>query len=283
MFKRIGIIGVGFMGGSFALACKEEFQCQVFGVDINPKAIEKGKALGVIDEGAINVEGLKAFDPELVVIATPVRSFEAIGKALRDIISPSCIVSDLGSVKGRLVYLMEDLLGERFVGGHPIAGTEKAGVENAIKDLFKSKRFILTPTAKTDPLAKEKIRKLWESLKSVVEEMDPYFHDFVFGAVSHLPHAIAFALIEALSELSKDVDLFKYPGAGFKDFTRIAASDPIMWRDIFLENKREVIRAIETYEGALKRLKELIQEEKIEELQNYLSVASQRRRSLEEA
>ncbi len=283
MFKRIGIIGVGFMGGSFALACKEEFQCQVFGVDINPKAIEKGKALGVIDEGAINIEGLKAFDPELVVIATPVRSFEAIGKALRDIISPSCIVSDLGSVKGRLVYLMEDLLGGRFVGGHPIAGTEKAGVENAIKDLFKSKRFILTPTAKTDPLAKEKIRKLWESLKSVVEEMDPYFHDFVFGAVSHLPHAIAFALIEALSELSKDVDLFKYPGAGFKDFTRIAASDPIMWRDIFLENKREVIRAIETYEGALKRLKELIQEEKIEELQNYLSVASQRRRSLEEA
>lgn len=283
MFKRIGIIGVGFMGGSFALACKEEFQCQVFGVDINPKAIEKGKALGVIDEGAINIEGLKAFDPELVVIATPVRSFEAIGKALRDIISPSCIVSDLGSVKGRLVYLMEDLLGGRFVGGHPIAGTEKAGVENAIKDLFKSKRFILTPTAKTDPLAKEKIRKLWESLKSVVEEMDPYFHDFVFGAVSHLPHAIAFALIEALSELSKDVDLFKYPGAGFKDFTRIAASDPIMWRDIFLENKGEVIRAIETYEGALKRLKELIQEEKIEELQNYLSVASQRRRSLEEA
>ncbi len=283
MFKRIGIIGVGFMGGSFALACKEEFQCQVFGVDINPRAIEKGKALGVIDEGAINIEGLKAFDPELVVIATPVRSFEAIGKALRDIISPSCIVSDLGSVKGRLVYFMEDLLGERFVGGHPIAGTEKAGVENAIKDLFKSKRFILTPTAKTDPLAKEKIRKLWESLKSVVEEMDPYFHDFVFGAVSHLPHAIAFALIEALSELSKDVDLFKYPGAGFKDFTRIAASDPIMWRDIFLENKREVIRAIETYEGALKRLKELIQEEKIEELQNYLSVASQRRRSLEEA
>ena len=283
MFKRIGIIGVGFMGGSFALACKEEFQCQVFGVDINPKAIEKGKALGVIDEGAIDIEGLKAFDPELVVIATPVRSFEAIGKALRDVISPSCIVSDLGSVKGRLVYLMEGLLGGRFVGGHPIAGTEKAGVENAIKDLFISKRFILTPTAKTDPLAKEKIRKLWESLKSVVEEMDPYFHDFVFGAVSHLPHAIAFALIEALSELSKDVDLFKYPGAGFKDFTRIAASDPIMWRDIFLENKGEVIRAIETYEGALKRLKELIQEEKIEELQNYLSVASQRRRSLEEA
>lgn len=282
MFKKVGVIGVGFMGGSFALACKEELGCEIFGIDINPKAIKKGKSLGVIDYGSTDIKDLKDFDPELVIIATPVRTFESIGKALRGTVNSNCIVSDLGSVKGRLVYLMEELLSSRFVGGHPIAGTEKAGVENAHKDLFKGKRFILTPTAKTDPLAKEKIKALWERLKSVVEEMDPYVHDFVFGAVSHLPHAVAFALMEAIRELSKDIDLFKYPGGGFKDFTRIAASDPIMWRDIFIENKREVLNAINTFERALKRLKGLIEEEKIEKLQEYLSVASQKRRSLEE-
>lgn len=282
MFKRVAVIGVGFMGGSFALACKEAFNCQVFGVDINPKAIEKAKELKVIEEGSTYMEELKGFDPDLVVIATPVKSFEGIGKALVRVVDKSCVISDLGSVKGRLVYLMEDILGSRFVGGHPIAGTEKAGVENATKDLFKGKRFILTPTKNTDPYAKERIKSLWKGLGSLVEEMDPYLHDFIFGAVSHLPHAVAFALIDTIGRLSKEVNLFKYPGGGFKDFTRIAASDPIMWRDIFLENKEEVLKAIGTFEESLKRLKDLIEKEKIKELQEYLSKASQKRRALEE-
>ncbi|MFN3869892.1 MAG: prephenate dehydrogenase [Aquificaceae bacterium] len=282
MFKRVAIVGVGFMGGSFALACKEAIECQVFGIDINPKAIERAKELKVIEEGSIRMEKLREFEPELVVIATPVKSFEGIGKALAEVIDNRCIVSDLGSVKGRLVYIMEDILGGRFVGGHPIAGTEKAGVENAIKGLFKGKRFILTPTRNTDPYAKEKIRILWENLGSLVEEMDPYLHDFIFGAVSHLPHAVAFALMETIGRLSKEVNLFKYPGGGFKDFTRIAASDPIMWRDIFLENKEEVLKSINAFEESLKRLKELIKEENVKELQEYLSVASQKRRALEE-
>ncbi|MFN7064644.1 MAG: prephenate dehydrogenase [Aquificaceae bacterium] len=282
MFERIAIIGVGFIGGSFALACKEAFDCQVFGVDINPRAIEKAKELCVIDEGSTKIEDIRAFDPQLIIIATPVRTFEGIGKALAVLIDNRCMVSDLGSVKGKLVYLMENLLSDRFVGGHPIAGTEKAGVENALRDLFKGKRFVITPTPRTNPYAKEMVKKLWEGLGSLVEEMDPYLHDFIFGAVSHLPHAVAFALIEAIERLSKEVNLFRYPGGGFRDFTRIAASDPIMWRDIFLENKHELLRAIETFEESLGKLKELIEKEKVEELKEYLSLASQKRRALEE-
>ncbi|HCO39432.1 MAG TPA: prephenate dehydrogenase/arogenate dehydrogenase family protein [Aquificaceae bacterium] len=282
MFERIVVIGVGFMGGSFALACKEAFNCKIFGLDIKKESVDKAIELGVIDEGSLSIEDIRKFNPSLVVIATPVRAFESIALSLKELISPQCIVSDLGSVKGKLVYRMEELLGSRFVGGHPIAGTEKAGVENALRDLFKGKRFIVTPTPNTDPMAKEKIKRLWEGLGSIVEEMDPYLHDFVFGAVSHLPHAVAFALMETIERLSKEVNLFKYPGGGFKDFTRIAASDPIMWRDIFLENKEELIKAMEAFEDAMKELKALILERNPTKLEAYLFKASHRRRSLED-
>ncbi|MCS6958271.1 MAG: prephenate dehydrogenase/arogenate dehydrogenase family protein [Aquificaceae bacterium] len=280
MFERVAVIGVGFMGGSFALACKEAINCQVFGVDINPEAIKKGKDLGVIDEGSTNLENIREFDPQLLVLATPVRTFIPISQSLRHVLSPDCIVSDLGSVKGKLVYRMEEILGERFVGGHPIAGTEKAGVENAIKDLFKDKRFIITPTQRTDLLAKEKVSSLWKGLGSLVEEMDPYLHDFVFGAVSHLPHAIAFALIDTIQKLSKEIDLFRYSGAGFRDFTRIAASDPIMWRDIFLENTQEVIKGIDAFIESLLLLKNLIEKGDEKALQEYLAFASNKRKNI---
>lgn len=280
MFERVAVIGVGFMGGSFALACREATGCKVFGVDINQQAIEKGKYMGVIEEGSTRLEQIKDFQPQLVILATPVRTFLPIAEKLKDLISPECIVSDLGSVKGSLVFRLEELLGERFVGGHPIAGTEKAGVENALKDLFVGKKFILTPTQRTDKQAKEKIKDLWTSMGSVVEEMDPYLHDYVFGAVSHLPHAVAFALMDAIDKLSVQVDLLKYPGGGFKDFTRIAGSDPIMWRDIFLENKQNLLEAIHAFEKSLSELKRLVQEEEEQKLTLFLSNASSKRRSL---
>ncbi|WP_333784359.1 prephenate dehydrogenase/arogenate dehydrogenase family protein [Thermocrinis sp.] len=284
MFERIAIVGVGFMGGSFALSVKSVLPCQIFGVDINPQALERAKGLKVIHEGSTNIKELRSFKPNLVVLATPVRTFESIAKSLKEgCLSEETIITDLGSVKGYLVYTMESILGSRFVGGHPIAGTEKSGVENSVDGLFKGKRTILTPTQRTERDALEKVKKLWELIGSKVEFMDPFLHDVVFGAVSHLPHAVAFALIDTLLLLTKrtGIDLFQYPGAGFKDFTRIAASDPIMWRDIFLENRENILEAIDCYSSSLRRLRELISEKKVEELTQYLKEARENRLRIE--
>lgn len=277
MFKRVGIVGIGFMGGSLSVSLKEVCKdCSIFGVDINPSAIERGISLGIIDSGSSNIKDLKDFCPEIVVLATPVRTFKSIAESLE--LSQEVIITDIGSVKGHIVFMMEKILGSRFVGGHPIAGTEKSGVENSVKGLFKGKKAIITPTERTDKEAKEKVKELWTSLGSVVEEMDPHLHDYIFGAVSHLPHAIAFALIKALIKLNReDNDLFKYPGAGFKDFTRIASSDPIMWRDIFLENKENVIRAIDVYIESLEELKRMIDREDVDNIMQYLKEAKENR------
>ncbi|MFN3813519.1 MAG: prephenate dehydrogenase [Aquificaceae bacterium] len=280
MFKRVGVVGIGFMGGSLSLSLKEVYKdCSIFGVDINPAAIKKGISLGLMDDGSCNVKDLKDFSPEVVVLATPVRTFKSIAESLE--LTQDVIITDIGSVKGHIVFMMESLLGSRFVGGHPIAGTEKSGVENSIKGLFKGKKTIITPTERTDKEAKERIKELWKSLGSIVEEMDPYLHDYIFGAVSHLPHAVAFALIKALIKLNKgDNDLFKYPGAGFKDFTRIASSDPIMWKDIFLENKENVINAIDVYIESLEELKRTIVKEDVDKIMQYLKEAKENREEM---
>ena len=283
LFERVLIIGVGFMGGSLALALrKKNIATRIYGLDINPDSIRKGLERKAIDEGSVNIEDIPSFDPDLVVLASPVRTFRKIAEDLRGKISSSCIVTDLGSVKGHLVFELEKILGSRYVGGHPIAGTEKSGVEHSLEDLFEGKKAVITPTSETDPKALEKVRELWQRVGSKVELMDPVLHDWIFGAVSHLPHAVAFALIDALIHMSDRVDLFKYPGAGFRDFTRIAASDPVMWRDIFLENKDNVLKAIDVYINSLSKLRELIAEGKEELLTDYLREAKTRRLRLEQ-
>ncbi len=281
MFNSLLIVGVGFMGGSLALSLKKGgFRGSIFGIDINSEAVEKAKHKGVIDEGSTNLKDLEVFSPDVVVLATPVRTFRDIARGITHLLKEEATVTDIGSVKGKLVHDLENILGSRFVGGHPIAGTERSGVEHSFPGLFEGKKVILTPTPRTDREALKKVVHMWELTGGVVETMDPETHDWVFGAVSHLPHAVAFALIDALEKMSDGVDLFKYPGGGFKDFTRIAASDPVMWRDIFLENKDNVIRTIDIYVSSLEKLKLLIKKEKEKELTDYLREAKQRRLSL---
>ena len=276
------IIGVGFMGGSFALALRRGgFEGSIYGIDIKQETIERAKAMGVIEEGGTDLHLVEKLSPRFVVLASPVRTFRSIGRALREYIDRETVITDLGSVKGRLVFELEDILGDRFVGSHPIAGTEKSGVEHSFGELFEGKKVVITPTERTDREALDEVVGLWKLTGGKVEFMDPMLHDWVFGAVSHLPHAVAFALIDALIEMSDEVDLFKYPGAGFKDFTRIAGSDPVMWRDIFLENKENVLKAIDVYSQSLKRLGDLIENEDEEALTEYLREAKQRRLSLE--
>lgn len=263
-FKQVAIVGVGLIGGSLGMVLKRQgLADSVVGIGRRVENLKAAVALGAIDrfvsEAAAGVRG-----SDLVVLATPVDTYERHLKEWSSALEPGAIVTDVGSVKGPLVSLAEGLIpgSARFVGAHPIAGKEKTGVAAGSVDLFRGARCILTPTARTDSPALEIIRALWEATGAQVVEMDPFVHDRVLGAVSHLPHAVAFALITALLEvrerLTPELDLLAYAGGGLRDTTRIAASSPEMWRDIFLWNRDNLVAAIEIYERRLAHLKQLI-------------------------
>jgi prephenate dehydrogenase len=279
-FKEVCIVGLGLIGGSFALNLRlKGFKGKITAIDINPEAIEKGIELELIDSGSIRHSIAETAD--LVVIATPVGAYEEVIRSLKNHISHKAVVSDLGSVKGNLVYTCERLLEgvAPFVGGHPIAGTEKSGVENAVENLFEGAKFIVTPTDKTDRDALKKVVDLWKSLGSEVIFMDPHHHDRVFGAVSHLPHAVAYALVDAISTLAKalNTNLFSFTGGGFKDFTRIAMSDPVMWRDICLENRENILSSIKAFKESLGELERLIETADKEGIEDFFRRAKSRR------
>ena len=280
--KALLIVGLGFMGGSLAKGLRKRgFEKPIYGLDINPDAIRVGKEIGVIDDGWNDYDKVPWKEIDFVVLASPVGTFERIANQLKDRIERDTTVSDLGSTK-RLVYRLEKIL-PTFVGAHPIAGTEKSGVIHSVDNLYEGKKLIITPTEETDKYHLQRVENLWKFLGAKIEYMSPELHDFVFGAVSHLPHAVAFALVDALRELSEEgnIDLFKYPGAGFKDFTRIAASDPTMWRDIFLENKDNLLRSIRAFKNSLERLERLVENGEGKELREYLNEISLLRRSLD--
>ncbi|WP_461831319.1 prephenate dehydrogenase [Aquifex sp.] len=281
--ERVLIVGVGFMGGSFASALRKHgYKGKIFGYDINPESIRKGEDLGIIDKGTTILYEVGEFEPDFIMLSSPVRTFPEIAEKLERILDEDVIVTDQGSVKGSLVYKLESILGKRYVGGHPIAGTEKSGVEFSMPNLYEGKKVILTPTENTDRERIEVVKKVWESIGGIVEFMDPFLHDYVFGIVSHLPHAVAFSLVDTLIRLSsREIDLFKYPGGGFKDFTRIAKSDPIMWRDIFLANKKNVLKSIDGFIESLNYLRRLIEEEKEEELTEFLNEVKTKRMEID--
>jgi len=282
-FKNILIIGLGLIGGSVALSLKKEgFKGNIYGYDLNEHRIKKAVELGAVDQGFSNIEKIPWDEIDLVILSTPVKTFIKLAESIKPFLKKGTVVTDVGSVKGELVKKLESILEPAvFVGAHPIAGTEKEGVENAVIGLFKGKKVILTVDRKD--IYTEKIKKFWEDLGSEVEIMDPFVHDFVFAAVSHLPHAVAFALVDALIELSKEknIDLFLYPGAGFKDFTRIAASSPVVWKDIFIENKEQVLHTIDKFIHSMEKLRNYIKNEDEDSLIKILSESRERRLSLD--
>jgi prephenate dehydrogenase len=262
-FNKITIIGVGLIGGSLGMAVRKRgLAREVIGYDRNREALSKAVRLKAIDgfEEALD----KAVDrADLVVLAAPVGSFDGLAAKLTPLLHPKTVITDTGSTKGALVERLEKLLSPHglFVAGHPIAGGEKSGVEAASESLFEKALCILTPTPHTEPEALKRIQTLWESVGSRVVLMDPQRHDRIFAAVSHLPHVVAYALVALTAELSvSEPDLPTYSAGGFRDFTRIAASSPEMWRDISLANGEEIIRLIERYEKTLTRFKKLIQD-----------------------
>ena len=282
-FKEVCIVGLGLIGGSFALNLRlKGFPGKITAVDINPEAIEKGIELEVIDSGSIKHSIAESAD--LIVLATPVGAYENVLKQLKPFISRDAIVSDLGSVKGHLVYKCEEILKgvAPFVGGHPIAGTEKSGVENVVENLFEGAKFIITPTENTDKIAMEKVANLWKRLGSEIVVMDPYHHDRVFAAVSHLPHVVAYSIVDAIDKLSKELstDLFQLTGGGFRDFTRIAMSDPVMWRDICIENRENLLSALKTFRESIEKVEKLIENLDGKGLKSFFEKAREKRLSV---
>ena len=263
-FKRVAIVGVGLIGGSLGMILRrKKVADEVIGIGRRVENLKAAVELGAIDRYVSDPkEGVNAAD--FVVLATPVDTYEQHLRDWAQSLSPGTIVSDVGSVKGLLVERAEALMpsGVHFVGAHPIAGKEKTGVAAGSDTLFQGARCILTPTASTDRSALAAVRALWETAGSIVLDMDPYLHDKILGAVSHLPHIAAFALMNTLAEARDhgipELDLAGHSGGGLRDTTRIAASSPEMWRDIFLWNRDNLVSFIEAYERRLGELKRLI-------------------------
>jgi prephenate dehydrogenase len=263
-FKQVAIIGVGLIGGSLGMILRRKgLADHVVGVGRSLDNLKTAVTVGAIDRYVADpTDGVQGSD--LVILATPVDTYERHLKNWAHRLRPGTIVSDVGSVKGTLVERSEAAMpaGVHFVGAHPIAGKEKTGVAAGSDQLFKGARCILTPTKRTDPHALEQIKQMWEATESILLTMDPHLHDQILGAVSHLPHVSAFALMNALAELRDHqipaLDLAGHSGGGLRDTTRIAASSPEMWRDIFLWNRDNVVSFIERYERALEELKQLI-------------------------
>ena len=259
--KRVAIIGVGLIGGSLALAWRRaEPGTTVVGVDRDAEALERAVGLGVIDIAADSVtDAVRGAD--LVVIAVPVR---AVGPVLHDValsLDAGAIVTDVGSTKADVVETArEELRGlfPRFVPAHPISGRELSGVDAATPDLFRGARVVMTPTAETARDAVDRVRTVWEAAGGRVSELDAAEHDRIFAAVSHLPHMLAFALVSEITSRPDAADLFGFAAGGFRDFTRIAASSPEMWRDIALQNRAALLEELDRYGARLAVFRELI-------------------------
>lgn len=261
LIGTITVVGVGLIGGSFARALKAAGAVsRIIGVDCDSDNLKTALDLGVIDEAASNLaEGVAKAD--LVFLAVPVCSVPAVVAGMAAHLNSGCIVTDGGSVKHELIRQCSSLLpgSIHFVGGHPIAGTEHSGASASFAELFQDRRCILTPTEKTDQEALAVVRTLWEAAGSRVEYMDPLTHDRVFAAVSHLPHMVAYTLVHAVAgSAEEEENILAFSAGGFRDFTRIASSDPAMWRDIAIMNRGPLLDLIDRYAAELALLRQRI-------------------------
>jgi prephenate dehydrogenase len=262
--KQLTIIGVGLIGGSLARALRErDMVGEVVGVNRTRRSLETAQELGVIDRGTTSVvDGVRG--ATLVLVATPVRSIPRVIEDALPGLAPGTVVTDAGSVKGNVVRACEALLsphGVHFVGSHPVAGTENSGVASSFAALFEQSRTVLTPTENTPQDALELVRLVWEAAGSKVELMDADHHDRVLAATSHLPHLMAYNIVNTLSDLEDDIraEVFRYASGGFRDFTRIASSDPTMWRDICLENREAILDMLTRFRQDLDKLSRQIE------------------------
>jgi prephenate dehydrogenase len=273
MFEQLGVIGCGLMGGSFALALRQAgLVKRVIGYSKSPSTTERAKRLGVIDIAAESAL-LAVSGSDIVLISVPVAASESTFKAIRHLVDPHVLVMDVGSTKRDVVDAARRVLRERigsFVPAHPIAGKESAGVQHADALLYQGRSVILTPLAQTEPAHVKRAIDVWTAIGAQVFTMTAEDHDAAFAAVSHLPHLLAFAYFNAVMRQPAGSDYLSLAGPGFRDFTRIAASEPTVWRDILASNREEVLKqlghlrtALDEFESVLKTGDQAALEEKI--------------------
>jgi len=277
-FQKLAVIGCGLMGGSFALGLKHAGLVKsIAGFSASEKTRQRAQQLQVIDMACDSVaQAVQGAD--LVLLAVPVSATRQSLEAIVPALSPNALLMDVGSTKCDVVASARQTLGERlscFVPAHPIAGKEVAGIEHAESGLYKNRRTVLTPLSETGALQIGQAQAVWQALGSTVFTMTPEAHDATFAAVSHLPHLLAFAAVNALVSQTEGVDFLRMAGPGFRDFSRIAGSDPAVWRDILSANQTEVLSQITHFKQALAQLEDALKNNDSQALQTLIAQASQ--------
>jgi prephenate dehydrogenase len=282
MFEQLGVIGCGLMGGSFALAMKRANMVgRVIGYSKSPSTTEHARRLGAIDMAAESAL-LAVSGSDIVLIAVPVSATEATFKAIRHLIEPGTLVMDVGSTKRDVVDAARRVLKDRigsFVPAHPIAGKEVSGIAHADATLYQGRQVILTPLASTSPELIQKATDAWASIGSQVLRMTAENHDAAFAAVSHLPQILAFAYFNAVARQPAGRDFLSLGGPGFRDFTRIAASNPEVWRDILMANREEILKQTQRFRHTLDAMEHVIKTGNTEALEALIRSASDARAS----
>ena len=280
MFNKIHLIGVGLINGSLAIDIKRQrLANKVIGIGRNKERLIKAQESSFIDDYQL-LRDINISDSDIVVIGVPVSSIKSIFSLLKPSLSSHTLVTDVGSTKQNIIQDAREVFNEvpaNFVPGHPIAGGEQSGFEFAVEGLFKDRKVILTPEKNTEMGAIQKVKNMWQSVGADVDEMDAEKHDAILSATSHLPHIVAYTLVNYLSERGDADQIFNYAAGGFYDFTRIASSDPVMWSDICLANKERLLESIDGFSESLKIMRRAIEKQDNETIYKLLKQAKEMR------
>lgn len=264
LFQRACIIGVGLIGGSLARGAKQHGLIgHISGFGRRESHLRQAYELGVVDTFSTSIEDAVA-ECDLIVLATPLCSMPLILEQLKTLVSEDVVITDVGSAKRSVIQAVKNAYGklpENFVAGHPIAGTEKSGVEASFAELYQNRCVILTPDNSTNPDAVQKIQTLWEGVGAEVVMMTAAHHDEVLAATSHVPHVLAFTLVDTLAKMQEHSEIFRFAAGGFRDFTRIASSDPEMWRDISIENSDAILTVLRRFQQSMDELCSAIEQQ----------------------
>lgn len=278
--NKMTIIGVGLIGGSFAKGIKKADLCdQITGFGLDEKELQKAVELNIIDNYCLDLASA-VHEADLILLSVPLGAMQSVLSDIKPFITENTIITDVGSAKTSVLEAVKTVFGEiptRFIAGHPIAGKEKSGVEAACYALFEAHKVILTPSAETDKQALKQVQHLWQALGADVSEMTPEFHDEVFAATSHLPHLLAFGLVNLLNEHEELGNVFQYTAGGFRDFTRIASSDATMWRDISISNSQAIVKWLKNYQHELDYLIDLVEKHESDQIYDFFSQAKKAR------